>query len=324
MTDFEPLVSSNHLLDSTAALREQLDEDGYLYLQDIVDRSHLDSLRNDILDIFQAHRWLDNNHPAHEARCAAVPTIEGEDAYFEVYDEVQRLESFHSLAHEAEVLAVMRQAVGETAFPHPLGVARLSFPNNTECTTPAHQDYPNNQGTVDLYACWIPLHDCPVSLGGIAVLKGSHKLGLMPLDYSLGAGGRQARLSEQARNLSWQAGDFKSGDVLIFGSMTVHRALPNLSGDRFRLSVDFRYQQEGQALTPRVLEPHFGRLSWREIYAGWSSTDLQYYWKDKEFSLVEWDEKLHELPEDHIQEALRLSRAYNRRRDMIKQEVSEG
>jgi ectoine hydroxylase-related dioxygenase (phytanoyl-CoA dioxygenase family) len=318
----EPLISSNQLLGSTTDLRQQLAATGYLYLRDIVDHGHLRQLRAEILDIFGKYGWLDAAYPKDEARTNAVPTVEGEDAYFEVYDEVQRLETLHSLPHRPEVLSVMKQAVGETTFPHPLGVARLSFPNNEECTTPPHQDYPNNQGTEELYACWIPLSDCPVSLGGVSILKGSHKLGLMPLDYSLGAGGRQARLSEAADALPWLTGDFLLGDVLIFGSMTIHRALPNLSGDQFRLSVDYRYQEEHQPLTPPVLEPHFGRMSWPEIYAGWKSKELQYYWKDKQFSVTEWNNALHELPADHMQEALRLARAYNRRRDKIRQNKS--
>ena len=42
----------------------------------------------------------------------------------------------------------------------------MIFPKRAEYTTPAHQDYPNIQGTADVYTAWIPLMDCPAPTGG--------------------------------------------------------------------------------------------------------------------------------------------------------------
>jgi hypothetical protein len=184
----------------------------------------------------------------------------------------------------------MQQIVGATAFPHPLKIARLAFPAYYEISTPPHQDYPNNQGTPNLTAAWVPVGACPVELGGLAVLRGSHQYGVLPLDTSLGAGNRQARLStEMLEKLRWVTADYAAGDVLVFGAMTVHASLHNASEFFMRISVDFRYQQEGEALTPICLEPHFERLSWDDVYAGWKSSDLQYYWKDLDFETVPFE-----------------------------------
>ncbi len=296
-------------------LRRRLAEDGYLYFRRALERAPLLRLLDDVLEVLARHGWLDERAPRREARTRAVPVAEGEDDYFPVYDDIQRLESLHRIPHRPELMRIMRQAVGASAFPHPLGIARLAFPDNDEATTPAHQDYPNNQGSEALCAAWLPLHDCPRERGGIAILEGSPRLGLLPLEFSLGAGGRAAVLPAAARGLRWLSADFRAGDVLVFGSLTVHRALPNRSGDRFRLSVDFRYQREGEALTPPVLEPHFGRMRWEEIYAGWESSQHQFYWRRKRFALVPWDDSLHRLPRGHMAEAVRLSRAWRRRRD---------
>ncbi len=212
----------------------------------------------------------------------------------------------------------MQAAVGETAFPHPLSIARLVFPNNEECTTPPHQDYPNNQGTRALNACWMPLMDCPTKLGTLAILPGSQNLGLMPLDFSLGAGGRQAVLSEAAQALHWHTSDFELGDALIFNSMTLHTALPNCSDKQFRLSVDYRFQQEDKALTEMVLSPHFDRLSWEEIYSGWKSSALKYYWRHKRYHIADWDSSIHILPEGHMHEAVRQTLIYDQRRKRMR------
>jgi ectoine hydroxylase-related dioxygenase (phytanoyl-CoA dioxygenase family) len=315
--DSDELTVSNSLLDNPELLRQRLQQDGYLYLRGIVDRQAVMALRNDILQIFGEHGWLMADSPREQGMTDAVPAIEGEDAFFAVYDEVQKLESLHSLAHNPQILTVLQGVIGSSVFPHPLGIARMGFPRNEECTTPPHQDYPNNQGTTQLYACWIPLGDCPRQLGGLSMLESSPSLGLLPLEFSLGAGARQAVLPEQAQQMRWLTTDYECGDILIFGSLAVHRSLPNLSGDRFRLSVDFRYQEEGQALTPTVLKPHFGRLSWEQVYADWQSDRLQYYWNDKEYEITEWNTNLHELPPQHLAEAVRLARAYNRRRQQM-------
>lgn len=308
------LVTSNALLGQPDALQERLRSDGYLYLRQVLNCELILGLRLDILEIFQRHGWLLAGSPLDSAVTDSVPAVEGEDAFFEVYDEIQQLESFHSFSHSQELSSIMQAAVGATAFPHPLSIARLGFPNNPECTTPPHQDYPNNQGSKELYAAWVPLGDCPRSLGGLSILEKSPALGLLPTAFSLGAGGRQAELPEAVSALRWLSADFKCGDVLIFGSLVVHRSLPNMSDKQFRLSVDYRYQEEGKALTATVLEPHFGRLDWEQVYRGWQSTHLQYYWRSKDYVEVEWDSSLHQLPEGHMAEAVRLSRNYNQRR----------
>ncbi len=310
----EELCVSNELIGDCQQLRERVDEDGYLFLRGVVPKDVLLSLRGEILAIFAEEGWLSADSAPSDARVGRTPTVEGEVDYFCVYDRIQRLQSFHKLAHQPALQDVMRAVVGDSAFPHPLGIARLVFPDNEECTTPPHQDFPNNQGTADLYAGWIPLGDCPRQLGGLSILEGSHRLGLLPLDFSLGAGGRQARLPMEADDLRWLSTDFRCGDLLVFHSLTLHRSLPNLSGDRFRLSVDYRFQEEGAALTETVLQPHFGRLSWEEIYHGWTDRHLCYYWRDKNYEIAPWNEQLHELPPEHLSEAVRLARAWQKRR----------
>ena len=63
----------------------------------------------------------------------------------------------------------------------------------------------------------------------------------------------------------------------------------NASEFFMRISVDFRYQQEGEELTEGVLQPHFQRLTWEQIYAGWKSDRSQYYWKDLDYKVVPFE-----------------------------------
>jgi ectoine hydroxylase-related dioxygenase (phytanoyl-CoA dioxygenase family) len=43
-------------------------------------------------------------------------------------------------------------------------------------------------------------------------------------------------------NVAWATSDLAAGDVVLFSALTVHRALDNVTSDRLRVSVDFRYR----------------------------------------------------------------------------------
>jgi Phytanoyl-CoA dioxygenase (PhyH) len=88
--------------------------------------------------------------------------------------------------------------------------------------------------------------------------------------------------------------DLGRGDAVVFHSHTVHRSIPNTT-DRMRLSVDYRFRREGEAVTDGSLEPHFSRLSWDEIYRDWTRANLQYYWQKKRYTV---DPAFHELSEE--------------------------
>ncbi len=317
---FLPMQASNDLLGDPAGLRARMADDGYLYFSELLDPNRIRSLRKQMLTALAGHGWVASEEGYFLAgRCIRTPLREGEPEYLEAYDDIQRLEAFHTLAHDDALLDTMRQVLGDTAFPHPLKIARLSFPDHFEASTPPHQDYPNNQGTEALTAAWIPVGAIPDELGGLAVLRGSHKWGLLPLDVHLGAGNRRAVVpTEVLEACRWTTTDFAMGDVLLFQSHTVHASLHNASEFFMRLSVDFRYQVEGEALSDLVLEPHFQRLSWEEIYRDWRSTRFQYYWKELDFSVVPFEDlgvAGRVLPEMSKEEISRFV-AYEKRRDV--------
>jgi ectoine hydroxylase-related dioxygenase (phytanoyl-CoA dioxygenase family) len=287
---FLPMRSSNDLLGDPEALRTRLDEDSYLLFRGVIDHDRLARLRAQILQVLADHGWIRDGLALMQGLAYCRPVHEGMEEFAAAYDDVQRLEDFHSLSHDEALMGIMRQVVGETAFPHPLGIARLGFPEHYEVTTPPHQDYPNNQGSERLMAAWIPVGDCPRDLGALAVLRGSHRSGLLPLDWHDGPGNRQALLhQEMLEELRWVTTDFRTGDVLLFPAMTVHASLHNTSEFHMRISVDFRYQQEGETLTDIVLQPHFQRLTWDDVYAGWKSDRYQYYWRDLDYDVAPFE-----------------------------------
>jgi hypothetical protein len=243
-----------------------------------------------MLSILQQNGWIQQGTALTEARAIVRPLHEGMADFEPVYDEIQKLRPFHVLAHSPELVRIMRQVVGPTAFPHPLKICRIGFPEQYEATTPPHQDYPNNQGTTGLTAAWVPVGDIDRDLGGLAILRGSHRYGLLPLKGHMGPGRRQASVPQRMlEELRWVTTDYAAGDVLLFNSMTVHAALHNISEFDLRISVDYRYQQEGEALTDVCLHPHFQRITWEDVYASWPSDKYTYYWKDLDYQVVPFE-----------------------------------
>lgn len=275
-------------------LRRRLDEDGYLFFRGLQDRERLRALRREMLAVLQKGGWLaPGTDPMDgiadlEARCT-----EGDIEYTEVYHEVYKLEAFHRAAHAPEVVRMMGSILGKPAMPLPQKVARLWFPQYLEHTTPAHQDFVHFQGDFQTLTCWAPVGDCPRELGGLAVLAGSHHAGrVLDHHFSLGAGALDVELGSAERQREWHSTDYALGDTLIFPALTIHKALPNRTEDRLRISLDNRSQAIGDPIAEHMLLPHlniFNQLTWDEVYRDWASRDLQYYWNGLEFPVVPRD-----------------------------------
>ena len=280
-----PLVDSSDMSKDGEALRRRADRDGYLFLRDWVDGESVLAARRDISAVLQDVGWIDAGTDPEETVTSHAPHVSGEPEFSPVYDRVQMLESFHTLALDEAIMEVMGHLLGDDVLLQPSNIARFIFPTNLEQTTPAHQDFVHIQGTPDVWTAWLPLGDCPHFMGGLSVLPGSHKFGILPVSRSLGAGGLRAHFEKIGGE--WVSSPFENGDILFFHSHTVHRGLPNLSGNRLRLSVDFRYQRASDPVMDKVLTPHQGRLSWEEVYRGWKSERYQYHWRRFELTPVE-------------------------------------
>lgn len=180
----------------------------------------------------------------------------------------------------------------DQVFVHPHNIAHLTYSNAAHFTTPAHQDFVLIQGTRVTYTVWLPLTDFPIGLGGLTKSAGTHKFGILPARAALGAGG--FGIDTSILDYAWHASDLAAGDILFFHSFTVHKALPNRSGNCFRFSTDTRYQGVSLSIVENGLLSHFNRLFWDEIYQGWTRRDLPYYWQRLPIKPVPCDPSLRE------------------------------
>ena len=290
--NFQPFRVSNDALDDPSELGQRLDDDGYLFLRGFQNADALRDLRLQILQrIDQCSDWVLPGSDLADGRVdASKACTEPHSHYRDVYREVYKLRGVHAIPHDGELLALLDHLVDGRAMPHPQKIVRLWFPHYTHHTTPFHQDFVHFQSNLEVLSVWTPLSDCPMELGPLGVIEGSHKVGkVVDHHFSLGAGGQKVD-GPESRGIA-RCNDFELGDTLIFGCLMVHGALPNLTEDRLRVSLDNRYHRAGLPISEQMLSPHLNaNAAWDEVYEEWPADDpLRYYWEREQFERVATD-----------------------------------
>ena len=100
-----------------------------------------------------------------------------------------------------------------------------------------HQDWASNLGSTNGVTAWIPLQDVDNELGPLEVVPDSHLLG--PLEHEGTPPVIKGRVAEDFFN--YVPVPMEVGDVLFFRTMLIHRSGENITEDRIRKSLHFRY-----------------------------------------------------------------------------------
>jgi hypothetical protein len=279
-------VESGGLVADGPALAARMRRDGYLFLPGLLPAADVAAVQLEVGALAREAGWLRADRPVAEA--TADPggfCVDPDPVYLATLRRINRLESYHALKHHPALIGVLERMLGGAILPHPRVLMRNIFPARDEFTTKAHQDFPNVQGTEEVYTAWLPLIDCPMEVGPLQVAAGSHRDGVYDFQIGAGAGGIEITDPLEGR---WVSGGFAVGDVLLFHSMTVHKGVPNRS-DRLRMSMDVRFQLVSEPFNPDNAQPDGQPLSWEEVYAGWRSEALKYYWKRLPLTLRPFD-----------------------------------
>jgi len=269
-------VPADHL--TSDILHHDLGSRGYVLIRNLLPLAEINKVLADVTQILSNSGWLTTGlDPNERIANTAAACGDPDPAFKQTYREVFQLESFHALPHNPQLKAVMRMIVGDRVLIHPKPIGRLIFPNSERLRVHAHQDYRFMNGDPECFTVWIPLHNCPTEVGPLQILEGSNHFGFQThIDENLHV--PEIPSGTEMGN-EWAGGDLNAGDVLIFHSLTVHAAAPNVS-DRIRVSLDCRFQDYARAVNPAnfAFAGESGK-SWDEIYQAWNSTHLQYYWK---------------------------------------------
>jgi ectoine hydroxylase-related dioxygenase (phytanoyl-CoA dioxygenase family) len=204
-----------------------------------VSRELVDGLRAVALAAAEELGWLDPGAPRSAAVAVSGISLGAYDdpRWVEFLSLVMSHPAFFALQRDARMLATLEALMGGAVRPSVGDICRVVSGDDERHTTVAHQDRFYVKGDGPLWTVWLPLGECPLSLGPLAVLPGSHEAGLLPH-----AGETEWRRAIAVPDdASWAASDLHVGDALFFSGLTVHRALPHRGGRRLRLSADYRF-----------------------------------------------------------------------------------
>ncbi len=206
-----------------------------------------------------------------------------------LYRALFALSPLHELLHHPRLVGVARALLpGEDLFVHPRPAVRVVPPagaSGAAVPTPPHQDHLGMQGSENALVAWLPLVDCPLELGPIAVAEGSQLLGRRP--YRPLPRARVLPCDAGDLDSAWRSSGLEAGDVVVFHALSVHRALSNRTGC-VRLSVDLRCQPAAEPVCELTVRDDPAQ-PWDEVYAGLPAGSPATAWRAMPLRIVPFD-----------------------------------
>jgi len=234
-TELTPQFRTTELRESSLAeVPERAAEDGYAFVRGLLDPEPVLALRRRVVEVCAGFGWLDGDGVARDdVRLGAY-----DDKWVTLEGEMATTPELQAVGTDRAVFDLLERIVGGRVRGGVGSMCRVLSPNAGDLATPPHQDRHFIEREHAFWTVWVPLGDCPRELGGLAVLPESHRVGLREH-----ADGLRAVVPDDA---VWATADYACGDVLAVHCLTVHRACPNLTRDRVRISADFRYEPAGR------------------------------------------------------------------------------
>jgi hypothetical protein len=240
-------------------LQSQYEEEGYLYLPDLLSSSLINRLTNLLYTEFDTQstafqqetgarledaagvRAFLDSQPDYEAWFASL----GRDMQHLIKGEfplaVRLRDEFRQLGQQYELADLLRTLLGGSGlrFHYP-PMLRFKVPGMSQAQVPLHQDAPYFPHLATFANVWIPLCAITEECGGVNVLAGSHKLGVLEHQQSTLWGAYVARERIDSARYPDRHILMKPGDVLIFGPNLLHYTHSNTSS-QVRCSIDSRW-----------------------------------------------------------------------------------
>ncbi len=267
---FGPLRDSTDILRDGTALRDRVEEDGYIFVRGLLPRAVVLAARQEILNAFAIVDEIDAiDHDVMDAIRSDRSVIDKVNL-FAFTETIRSGLAYARVVDAPELIALFRHVLRGAPRSFDFRWPRLMRPGEF---TGIHCDGPYiSRGTRSVWSAWIPLGAVAMLEGALMVLEGTHRNERLRSSYGALDADRDkiGWLSDDPFGLQrelggrWLTTDFEPGDVVVFGPHLVHGSLDNNSPiGRCRLSSDTRYVLEGSDLDERWNggnpNPHGGR-----------------------------------------------------------------
>lgn len=246
------LRSSNDLLHDIDALRNRMQEDGYLLLRGFHDREQVMKARQRILEKMDRMGKLERDTLLEDG----VMADGSKTIFFGGTNE--DLPELLSVLNGDHVMRFFDELLGDQSMTYHYKWLRAVGKGDY---TGAHYDIVYmGRGTHNLYTVWSPLGDINYAMGGLAICLDSHNFEELKRSYGSKDSDRDnigfghytddPLVVIEKFGGKWATTEFKAGDVLIFGMFLMHCSLENTT-NQYRLSVDTRYQSVNEKVDER-------------------------------------------------------------------------
>ncbi|MFI6522285.1 phytanoyl-CoA dioxygenase family protein [Spirillospora sp. NPDC050679] len=253
------------IAETAASVRDRIGDTGYAVLRGLLPPEAVALVRRELAGVYRAQGWLAPGRDPSDL----VPDRarrDGAPGWFRFAEDVQRLESFHRLAHHPALAGAMEEIVGGRVLNHP---RRHLTAVNPGFWVPPHQEYTYVQGTVDFFTAFVPLTEFGPGTARLRVLRETGGRTVRPLRV-LDSHGVQAETGPAEDD--WEDLPVAPGDVVVLHSLAVREITENLAGG-IGLAALYRFQSRRLPVVKASLKPeHYPRLpDWDRITSGWSS-----------------------------------------------------
>ncbi len=263
--NFGWLRESNDVLEDAAAVRRRFEDDGYVFLRDVIDREVVLGARRELLEKLSSADQVDLGRPLMEAVWSGR-TRRDKTTVANFAEDLRSGDALGGVVDDGSVARFYERLFGEDVRRLDHVWVRSVRPG---AATGCHYDWVYmGRGSRRLCTSWIPIGDVPYEDGALVVLEGSHRIeellktygrldvdGGEPNPYGGGWFSKnwvEVRDRFGGRWLTAGDGGFRTGDMLALGMFTMHCSLDNRSSmNRIRLSSDTRYQPASEAADER-------------------------------------------------------------------------
>jgi len=248
-----------------AALWEQYQAQGYLWLKGVLPRTDILDFRARVFETFREAGLVADGTDSVDGLYSGRELTSGKPHPNKLLMEIVRWARFEAFCLAKPIVEFYEDFLEGAVYLHKRKILRYTVPSDPGCTGPHYDLVYLRGGTDRICTSWIPIGDIPVEMGGLIYLENSHVWGRemeadfqrrstdLPPEERVSAYNRHmnntgwldknvAALAEKI-NSRWLVADYEAGDMVVHGPYTIHASTMNVDpSGRMRLSTDIRYQ----------------------------------------------------------------------------------
>ena len=245
-------------------LRQSLNDNGYLFLRNVIEKNDITKARNDIFEKLKNVDELED------------PFTEGIWSGRSKRDELHKNRGvfWENLSNTKSLRKITNGNNLKSVFSRIFGISSIGFDFiflravSGGKFTHMHCDAGFfTRKTQKVLTCWLVFTDITMDKGPLFIIEGSHKFSDIKTKYK----GFDVDIHKhmkatidtnpitfaQERNTKILTTQFNPGDALIFGMYTVHGTFENYAKDnKIRLTCDIRFQPNNELRDPRYFGPN--------------------------------------------------------------------